>query len=92
MAYCTICLDGPFDKSGVALEWGEREGAPFVVSGQAWGENNLIGQPAILDMPVGQGRMVTLNFNPIHRDLNRGDQRMLWNAIINWQAIVAGRN
>jgi hypothetical protein len=24
----------------------------------------------------------------MHRDLNRGDQRMLWNAILNWQAIV----
>jgi hypothetical protein len=25
----------------------------------------------------------------MHRDLNRGDQRLLWNAILNWQAIVA---
>jgi hypothetical protein len=24
----------------------------------------------------------------MHRDLNRGDQRMLWNALLNWQAIV----
>jgi hypothetical protein len=31
------------------------------------------------------------NFNPIHRDLNRGDQRLLWNAILNWQAILAGK-
>ena len=89
MAYCTTCLDGPFDPSGVVLEWGGRDGAPFVVSGQAWGEGNLIGHPAILDMPVGRGHVVTFNFNPMHRDMNRGDQRMLWNAIINWQAIVA---
>jgi hypothetical protein len=92
MAYCTTCLDGPFDPSGVVLEWGARDGAPFVVSGQAWGEGNLIGHPAILDMPVGQGHVVSFNFNPIHRDMNRGDQRMLWNAIINWQAIVAGNS
>jgi len=39
-------------------------------------------------MPVGKGHVVTFNFNPLHRDLNRGDQRMLWNAIINWRAIV----
>jgi hypothetical protein len=25
----------------------------------------------------------------MHRDLNRGDQRMLWNTILNWQAIIA---
>ncbi|MGB6604866.1 MAG: hypothetical protein WBE65_11310, partial [Steroidobacteraceae bacterium] len=89
MAYCTTCLDGPVDKSGVVLEWGDREGAPFVVSGQAWGEENLIGHPAILNLPSGRGRVVAFNFNPLHRDLNRGDQRMLWNAIINWRAILA---
>jgi hypothetical protein len=90
MAYCTTCLDGPEDRSGVVMEWGDNAGAPLVVSGQAWGEENLIGRPAILDMPVGKGHVVSFNFNPMHRDLNRGDQRLLWNAILNWQAIVAG--
>ncbi len=89
MAYCTTCLDGPEDRSGVVMEWGDTSGAPFVESGQAWGEENLIGRPAILDMPVGKGHVVSFNFNPMHRDLNRGDQRMLWNTILNWQAIVA---
>lgn len=91
MAYCTTCLDGPEDRSGMVMEWGDTSGKPFVVSGQAWGEENLIGRPAILDMPVSKGHVVTFNFNPMHRDLNRGDQRLLWNAIINWQAIVAGQ-
>jgi hypothetical protein len=89
MAYCTTCLDGPLDKSGVVLEWGDKDGAPLVVSGQAWGEEGLIGRPAILDLRSGRGHVVAFNFNPLHRDLNRGDQRMLWNAIINWRAIVA---
>ena len=88
MAYCTTCLDGPVDPSGVVLEWGDKGGAPLVVSGQAWGEENLVGHPAILDMPAGRGHVIAFNFNPLHRDLNRGDQRMLWNAIINWQAIL----
>jgi hypothetical protein len=88
MAYCTTCLDGPLDPSGVVLEWGDRDGAPFVVSGQAWGEKNLIGRPAVLDLRSGQGHVIAFNFNPLHRDLNRGDQRMLWNAIINWRAIL----
>jgi hypothetical protein len=89
MAYCTTCLDGPEDRSNVVMEWGDTDGTPFVVSGQAWGEENLIGRPAILDSPVGKGHVVSFNFNPMHRDLNRGDQRLLWNAILNWQAIVA---
>ncbi len=91
MAYCTTCLDGPEDRSGMVMEWGDTSGKPFVVSGQAWGEENLIGRPAILDMPVGKGHVVCFNFNPMHRDLNRGDQRLLWNAVINWQAIVRGQ-
>ncbi|HYB32137.1 MAG TPA: M14 family zinc carboxypeptidase [Steroidobacteraceae bacterium] len=89
MAYCTVCLDGPIDRHGIVLEWGDREGAAFVVSGQAWGEDNLIGRAAVLDMPVGKGHVIAFNFNPLHRDLNRGDQRLLWNAIINWRAILA---
>lgn len=91
MAYCTTCLDGPVDGSGIVLEWGDRDGAPFVISGQAWGEQRLIGRPAILDMPVGRGHVVAFNFNPLHRDLNRGDQRLVWNAILNWQAILAAQ-
>ena len=39
-------------------------------------------------MPVGRGHVVAFNFNPLHRDLNRGDQRLLWNAILNWEAIL----
>ncbi|HTV94573.1 MAG TPA: M14 family zinc carboxypeptidase [Steroidobacteraceae bacterium] len=89
MAYCTTCLDGPFDPSGVVMTWGDSDGAPLLISGQVWGGENLIGHPAIFDMPVGKGRVVAFNFNPLHRDLNRGDQRMLWNAILNWQAILA---
>ena len=93
MAYCTTCLDGPEDASGVVMQWGDPDGdAPFLVSGQVWGESNLIGRPAILDLPVGGGRVVAFNFNPVHRDLNRGDPRLLWNAIINWQAILAREN
>jgi Zinc carboxypeptidase len=91
MAYCTTCLDGPEDRSGLVMEWGDTDGKPFVESGQAWGEENLIGRPAILDMPIGKGHVVSFNFNPMHRDLNRGDQRLLWNAILNWQAIIAGQ-
>jgi hypothetical protein len=73
------------------MEWGDSEAKSFVVSGQAWGEENLIGRPAILDMPVGKGHVVSFNFNPMHRDMNRGDQRLLWNAILNWQAILAAQ-
>ena len=90
MAYCQNCLDGPYDPNSVVLEWGDHEGAPLLVSGQVWGESGLIGRPAIFDLTEGRGHVVAFNFNPMHRDLNRGDQRMLWNALLNWQAIIKG--
>jgi len=90
MAYCTSCLDGPEDREAIVLEWGDRAGAPLVVSGQAWGEERLLRRPAILDLPVGRGHVVAFNFNPLHRDLNRGDHRLVWNAILNWEAILRG--
>jgi hypothetical protein len=90
------------DRRWIVLQWGslppkeERgesgEGTkaqPLVVSGGAKGEDVLEGRPAILDMPAGKGHVIAFNFNPQHRDLNRSDYRLLWNAIINWKAIVS---
>lgn len=88
MAYCTSCLDGPEDRSAIVMQWGDSDGAPMVVSGQAWGEDGLKERPAILDVSVARGHIITFNFNPFHRDLNRGDHRLVWNAILNWQAIL----
>jgi hypothetical protein len=56
----------------------------MLVSGGMKGEDVLEGQPAILDIPVGRGRVLAYNFNPIHRELNHSDYRMLWNALLNW--------
>jgi hypothetical protein len=33
--------------------------------------------------------VVAFNFNPIHRNLNRGDHRLLWNVLLNWQGLAA---
>jgi hypothetical protein len=29
-----------------------------------------------------------LALSPIHRDMNRSDHRLLWNAILNWSALL----
>jgi hypothetical protein len=87
MAYCTGCLDGPEDRGPIVLEWGAA-GRPLVVSGGVKNGDRLAGHPAILDLPAGGGRVLAFNFNPLHRDLNRSDHRLLWNALLNWKAIV----
>lgn len=99
MSYCTSCLDGPFDPRNVVLQWGtgplahEREDTDrsesMVVSGGARNVEDLAGRPAILDVPVGRGRVLVFNFNPMHRDLNHSDYRFLWNGILNWDHLPA---
>lgn len=85
MAYCTSCLTGPVDERRVVLTWGGE--GDMVVSGGMRGESALDGHPAILDTPMGEGHVVSYNFNGIHRDMNRGDFRLVWNAVINWNAL-----
>jgi hypothetical protein len=85
MAYCTSCLAGPRDERHIVMSWGGD--GDMVVSGGMRGESELAGRPAILDTPTGRGHIITYNFNGIHRDMNRGDFRLVWNAIINWNAL-----
>ena len=102
MAYCTSCLDGPVDMRWVVLQWGtsaaggndaDGPGAEtMVVSGGALEVEKLAGRPAILAVPTGEGVVVAYNFNPMHRDLNRSDYRLLWNAILNWRSLRSGQN
>ncbi|MEZ5499143.1 MAG: M14 family zinc carboxypeptidase [Steroidobacteraceae bacterium] len=85
MAYCTSCLDGPIDERHVVLAWGGK--GPMVISGGIRGEDELAGHPAILDTPIGNGHVVSYNFNGIHRDMNSGEWRLVWNTILNWNAL-----
>lgn len=61
----------------------------MLVSGGMRGEDTLEGRPAILDIPAGRGRVLAYNFNPMHRDLNHSDYRFLWNALLNWNALLS---
>lgn len=93
---------GVADRRFIVLQWGtqlpaeQREDKPgetkdplaMLISGGMRGEDTLEGRPAILDIPAGRGRVLAYNFNPLHRDLNHSDYRFLWNALLNWNAIV----
>lgn len=65
----------------------EKDDDSLVLSGGARSTDALEGHPAILDLPVGKGRVIAFNFNPLHRDLNHSDYRFLWNTILNWKAL-----
>lgn len=56
----------------------------LVLSGFVKGEDRVSGKPAILDVPVGRGRVLLFAFNPLHRYLNLSDFRFAWNALLHW--------
>jgi hypothetical protein len=60
------------------------EDARLVLSGFVRGEDQVNGKPAILDVPVGRGRVILFSFNPLHRYLNHSDFRFVWNVLLNW--------
>jgi hypothetical protein len=62
----------------------EDESEPLVLSGFVKGEKEIDGKPAILDLPVGKGRVILFGFNPLHRYLNLSDFRFAWNALLHW--------
>jgi hypothetical protein len=62
----------------------EKKEPPLVVSGGIKGGDELVGKPALLDIEVGQGRVIAFDFDPIHRYQTESDFRLVWNAILNW--------
>ena len=87
------------DEGRIVLQWGARipkddeepgdeakdeKKEPLVVSGGVKGAAEIEGKPAILDVPVGKGRVVVFDFDPLHRYETVSDFRLVWNAILNW--------
>jgi hypothetical protein len=63
----------------------------YVLSGMVRGQDEIIGQGAIFDIPVRRGRVIVFTFNPLHRFLNHHDFPLVWNALLNWNDRPAGR-
>ncbi len=63
---------------------GTADGGSYVMSGMVRNENVIVGQGAIFDLPVGQGRVVAFSFNPLHRFLNHHEVPLVWNALMSW--------
>jgi hypothetical protein len=54
----------------------------LVINGQALAE-----RPAVVALPVGQGRAVLFGFNPLHRYQTQGMFALVWNAILHWDRL-----
>jgi hypothetical protein len=63
---------------------------PYVLSGMVRGQDQIVGEGAVFDVPVGRGRVVAFTFNPLHRYLNHHEFAMVWNALLNWNDLPPG--
>ena len=48
------------------------------------GANEIRNRPAIVDVPVGKGRLLLYATNPVYRWQNHGEFNMLFNALMNY--------
>lgn len=69
--------------------WTLAEYGGEALSGLLRGGNEIKGKPAILDIPVGQGRALLFATNPCYRWQNHGEFNMLFNALLHYNDRVA---
>lgn len=62
-------------------------GDKSVLSGLMKGANEIRNSPAIVDVPVGRGRVLLFSTNPCYRWQNFGEFNMLFNALLNFNDI-----
>jgi hypothetical protein len=55
-----------------------------VLSGLMRGANEVRNRPAVVDVPVGEGRIVLFSTNPCYRWQNHGEFGMLFNSIMHY--------
>jgi hypothetical protein len=65
----------------------KKDEPKMLVSGAIKNDDEFEGRPAVFDIPAGKGRVLAFNFEVIHRDFDRSDFRLLWNALLNWNAL-----
>ncbi len=65
----------------------EAPDTAYVVSGMVRHPEEIVGQGAIFDVPVGRGRILAFTFNPLHRFLSQATFPMVWNGLMNWDAL-----
>jgi hypothetical protein len=68
-----------------------REERNLLVSGMLAGGAELSNRPAIVDVPVGRGHVVLFATNPMWRHQTQGEFFLLFNAVLNFDNLGAGR-
>ena len=63
----------------------------LLVSGLLEGGKEIAEHAAVIDVPVERGHIVLFSNNPVWRGETHGSYPLVWNAILNWDALGTGR-
>ncbi len=63
----------------------------LLYSGLLTGGAELAGHPAVVDAPAGKGHVLLFANNPMWRNQTQGSYFLLFNAMLNWDHLGAGR-
>jgi hypothetical protein len=79
----------PALRPRVVLRYGDSK--DLLVSGLIEGGREIAQHPAVIDVPVEKGHIVLFSNNPIWRGETKGTYFLVYNAILNWDSLNAGR-
>ncbi len=79
----------PQYRPRVVLRYGDAR--DLLVSGLLDGGAEIAQHPAVIDVPVGNGHVVVFSNNPIWRGETQGSYFLVFNAILNFDSLNAGR-
>ena len=71
------------------LRYGDAK--ELLVSGLLEGASDIAKHPAVVDVPVEKGHVVLFSNNPIWRGETLGSYFLVFNAILNFDQLGAGR-
>ncbi len=79
----------PAQRPRVVLRWGDA--SDLLVSGLLEGGSEIAQRPAVVDVPVDKGHVVLFTNLPFWRAETQGSYFMVFNAIMNFDNLNAGR-
>ena len=79
----------PDQRPRVALRYANKN--ELLVSGLLNGGADIAQRAAVVDSPLEKGHLVMFSINPIYRGETVGTYGMVWNTILNWDSLNAGR-
>jgi len=84
-----IYIIPPANRPRVILRYGDNK--DLLVSGLLDGGSEIAQHPAVIDVPHGKGHVVLFSINPIWRGETQGSYFLVFNAILNFDNLDAGR-